>query len=166
MLKELNMRMSKSDKANLFGLLQKLYMAEVKPYDRYITNLLETQYVSTQQGKATLAKLNALFKKAELPEPEVYVLNSCILLTKPSYTRVFGTDVAKLSEDKDGTVYLLTPNSNLDELLAENEAMQNQGASPLKVGKEVKEWLNSTLNANAGDEGQYTSTEVVEVETL
>lgn len=166
MLKELNMRMLKSDKANLFGLLQKLYMAEVKPYDRYITNLLETQYVSTQQGKATLDELNALFKKAELPDPEVYVLNSCILLTKTSYTRVFGGDVAKLSEDKDGTVYLLTPNSNLDELLAENEAMQNQGESPLKVGKEVKEWLNSTMNANAGDEGQYTSTEVVEVETL
>ena len=151
MLKELNMRMPKSDKANLFGLLQKLYMAEVKPYDRYITSLLETEYIFTQQGKATLDKLNALFNKAELPEPEVYVLNSCVLLTKPSYTRVFGEDVAKLSETEDGTVYLLTPNSNLDELLAENEAMQNQGESPLKVGKEVKEWLNSTLIADAGN---------------
>lgn len=163
MLKELNMRMSKSDKSTLFVFLQKLYMAEVKPYDRYVSNLLETQYISTQQGKAALAKLNTFFKKVELPEPEMYVLNSCILLTKTSYTRVFGGNVAKLSETEDGTVYLLTPNSNLDELFAENEAMQRQGVPPLKVGKEVKEWLNCTLNAKEGEEAEYTDAEVVEM---
>ena len=90
MLKELQVRLGSSQRGELLKLLRVFYMAEVQPSDVYITSMLYTEYVTTTQGKEALSNLNKFFQKVELDEPEVYVLNSCILLNDSSYTRVFG----------------------------------------------------------------------------
>lgn len=142
MLKELQVRLGSSQRGELLKLLQVFYMAEVQPYDAYITSMIYTEYVTTTQGKEALSNLNKFFQKAELDEPEVYVLNSCILLNDSSYTRVFGESRGlTFAEMEDGTGYLLTPNSNYEELLCENPARERGGERPLKLNREALKWL-------------------------
>lgn len=142
MLKELRVRLGSSQRGELLKLLRVFYMAEVQPYDAYITSMLYTEYVTTTQGKEALSNLNKFFQKVELDEPEVYVLNSCILLNDSSYTRVFGSSRGlKFAEMEDGTGYLLTPNINYEELICENQSRESGGERPLKLNREALKWL-------------------------